>query len=289
MWNAASPARLDRSRPSPRARPLLDDLAQPALGAGVRGRELGQRERRPDAAAQLLEDASCCAWSASARAGSPRLLVEAPIAVLPLAAGRRDRRHPRERIAVQQRSGPSSRDLGEHRLAELVPGAREAKATCAWRHLSAVGVREPPIPRSSDAPPSVPRSPAASSRRMRRCSRSPARGVAQRRVVRDRGAPALDPAGGLEPGDGGDQVAAREVVRRRERLAVRRVRLLLGHGRQPPRAAGDDAPERARLSAELTGDGGAIVHAVTVALSLAWRRCQAAVPLTMKRCSPGRT
>src|SRR5262245_21316229 len=50
-------------------------------------------------------------------------------------------------------------------------------------------------------------------------------------MVLDPLAPRLHAAGSLEPRDGGDEVAAREVVRRRERLALRVVRLLLGDGR----------------------------------------------------------
>ena len=62
----------------------------------------------------------------------------------------------------------------------------------------------------------------------------------------------------------GDEVAAGDVVRRRERLAVGRVRVLLGHRRAPERAADDDAAERARLASDLLRDGGAVgvsVHA----------------------------
>ena len=88
-------------------------------------------------------------------------------------------------------------------------------------------------------------------------------------------------------------MTAREVVRGRERLAVGGVRLLLGHRREPPRAPRDDAPEGAWLATELARDGGPVVHRVTVAarpgVSGRAPRRHSAVPLTMKRCSPGRT
>ena len=74
--------------------------------------------------------------------------------------------------------------------------------------------------------------------------------------------PAFDTAAGLEAGHGGDEVAAGQVVRRRERLAIRCVRMLLGHRRQSERAPDDDALERARLAAELPRDDvGVSVHA----------------------------
>ena len=74
--------------------------------------------------------------------------------------------------------------------------------------------------------------------------------------------PAFDTAAGLEAGHGGDEVAAGQVVRGGERLAIGRVRMLLGHRRQSERAPDDDALERARLTAELPRDDvGVSVHA----------------------------
>jgi hypothetical protein len=121
------------------------------------------------------------------------------------------------------------------------------------------------MPSSSDAPESAPVEPPASSRRTRTCSgRRPSEVLAQLRVGRDRRHPAFDTSGGLEARDGCYEVAAREVVRRREGLAVGAVRLLLGHGGQAPRTARDDAPEGSRLAPELPRDDGAIVHLATV-------------------------
>ena len=74
--------------------------------------------------------------------------------------------------------------------------------------------------------------PPASSRRSLRCSSSPARGSRRARVVaQSRALQRSTPAGGLEPRDGRDEMPARQVVRRRERLAVGAVRALLGDGR----------------------------------------------------------
>src|SRR5437764_2892583 len=70
--------------------------------------------------------------------------------------------------------------------------------------------------------------------------------------------PALDAACRLEPRDRGDEVPARDVVRRRERLAPAVVRLLLRDRGPAERAADDDALERPRLAAELPGDEGSI-------------------------------
>ena len=88
------------------------------------------------------------------------------------------------------------------------------------------------IPRSSDAPPSRP-----ARRRRARAGRALLLGRARERrgerlVLRDRVAPPLDASGRLEPRERGDEVRAREVVRRRERLAVDVVRSLLGDRRQ---------------------------------------------------------
>ena len=65
-------------------------------------------------------------------------------------------------------------------------------------------------------------------------------------VGRRRAAPALDPARGLEPRDGRDEVRAGEPEGGRERLAVLVVGGLLRDRRPAKRAADDDPPERAR-------------------------------------------
>jgi hypothetical protein len=66
--------------------------------------------------------------------------------------------------------------------------------------------------------------------------------------------PTVDAACGLETRDRGDEVATRDVVRRRERLALGVVRELLGHCGAAERAAHDDAAEGARLASNLTSD-----------------------------------
>jgi len=73
----------------------------------------------------------------------------------------------------------------------------------------------------------------------------------QSRLGARRRAPALDAAGGFEPGDGRDEMPAREVVRGGERLAVRAIGALLSDSRSAERAAHRDASERARLAPEL--------------------------------------
>ena len=78
---------------------------------------------------------------------------------------------------------------------------------------------------------------------------------AELRIVGRSPRPPLHAAGGLEPRDAGDEMAARHVVRGRKGLTLRVVRALLGDGRPPERAADDDATERARLTAELARDG----------------------------------
>jgi hypothetical protein len=64
----------------------------------------------------------------------------------------------------------------------------------------------------------------------------------------------------LEPGDRGDQVGAREPVRRRERDAGLVVRRLLGDGRAAEGAADDYAAKGARPAAELAFHDGTIIH-----------------------------
>src|SRR4051794_18863759 len=77
---------------------------------------------------------------------------------------------------------------------------------------------------------------------------------AELRVVVRRLRPAFDAARRLESRDRLHEVAARHVVRRRERHALRVVRALLGDRRPAERAAHGDAPERARLATDLARD-----------------------------------
>ncbi len=141
------------------------------------------------------------------------------------------------------------------------PGRASAYATCAWRHLSRDGVREPAIPRSSDVPPSLPRAAPARSCRTRRCS-SVARAseVAKLLALLDQRAPALHASRSLDPSDRSDEMRTRHVVGRRERLSAWVVRQLLGDSGQAERAANGDPAERARRSPELPGDDRSVVH-----------------------------
>ena len=127
--------------------------------------------------------------------------------------------------------------------------------------MSASGFREPPIPSSSAAPLVRPVTLGELAADLALLAGRPLEVGAQRVVRLDRLAPPLHATGGLEARDGGDEVAARQPVRRRERLAVGCVGRLLRHRRAAERAADDDAPESPRLAAELSGDDVPIVHA----------------------------
>src|SRR5256885_12218724 len=81
---------------------------------------------------------------------------------------------------------------------------------------------------------------------------------AERGILARRASPPLDPTRGLEPRDSGDEVRAREPERRREGFAGLVVRRLLRHRRMTERAPNDDTPKRARRSAQLALDSGAV-------------------------------
>ncbi len=112
---------------------------------------------------------------------------------------------------------------------------------------------------------------------------------AQRGIRAHRVAPALDAARRLEARHRCHEMAARQPVRRGERLAVSRVGVLLGHRRAPERTAHDYAPECPGLSSELSGHDCAIVHVVTVAgrstplVSNHHKRCSGACALGRRR------
>ena len=162
----------------------------------------------------------------------------------------------------QQRSaGHGSTTSASIRSPSSYPGRASAKATCAWRHLRCEGAREPPIPESSEAPSSAPR--AATGKVV---AHPPLLfGRARKRrgelgILLRGDAPALDSAGSLDPRDRRHEVRAREVVRRRERLALRVVRQLLGHRGKAVRATNGDPAERTRRAPQLTRDDRSIVH-----------------------------
>ena len=237
----------------------------------VLGGKLRSVNRDADAPPELVGDDLELRPERLRRARDPRLLLEPPVGVLPVAPRALDvrchRRPEPSRVRRRARRCSSSRPAradrprqGSARRARS-PGRASANATCAWRHLRFPGDREPPIPSSSDAPPSRPVRPAASSRRMpplllrRLLERR-----SELRVLRDVTAPALDSSGSLDPRDRRDQARAGQVVRRRERLAVGAVGILLGDGRRPVRAANGYAPERARCPAELALDDREVIH-----------------------------
>ena len=139
---------------------------------------------------------------------------------------------PAER-SEQQPDGPARLDLGKDALPEQRPGRARAGGV-GRRHFRLAGDREPPMPRSRDAPSSSPlRPPAASS-----CSdpalllgRASERGR-QALVLDRRAAPALDALGRLDAGDRRDEIPAGQVVRRREGRPVPLVGILFRYGRQ---------------------------------------------------------
>ena len=126
--------------------------------------------------------------------------------------------------------------------------------------MSCAGLREPPIPSSSEAPPSSPAPP---------CGQPaphgallvgrPREALAQLRILGRRLAPALDPSGGLEPRDRGHEVRAGQVVGGRERLAGTVVRSLFRDRRTVERAAANNAEKRPRGAPELLLDQSAVI------------------------------
>ena len=169
---------------------------------------------------------------------------------------------------MQQLVRPASRHLGEHGLAEPVSGAGERESHVGVKALERAGVAraaDPQVERGAAVRTGlagrelVPQSLLLRGR--------PHEVVAQGRVGGDGVAPALDPARGLQPRDGRDEVPAGEVVRRREGLAV-------GAYGSCSVTAGRPQGQRATTRRNVRGsrpswqsDGGAIVHALTVTVS----------------------
>jgi hypothetical protein len=142
------------------------------------------------------------------------------------------------------------RQLGQDAFAELVPRSRERERSVRVQALQAAAAR-----RAADA-------------RVELGAKPPLFGLRRGKATREivvllRGTrPALDPAGGLEPGDRCDEVPACDVELRREGTAVLVERGLLGDCRPSERATDGNAHERARPSAELALDDRLVVHAL---------------------------
>src|SRR5437016_1301473 len=131
-------------------------------------------------------------------------------------------------LAAASVQRPQGLELRDDARAELVAGAREREpgmGVQAFERARASGAADAEVERGAVVAAHVPR-----------CERAPdAAGllvgagetVGQDRVGRGGRRPPLDAAGRLEPRDRGDKPAARDVVRRRERLALRVVRALL--------------------------------------------------------------
>src|SRR5579864_2370314 len=127
---------------------------------------------------------------------------------------------------------PKRVELGDDALAEHVAGVRECEGSVRVQALERARAA-----RAADA--ELERC-AAVAARFSRCELAADGALVVVRLRAARGelgivvrgfTPALDAAGCFETGDGCDEVAAGDVVRRRERLAAGVVRLLLRYGR----------------------------------------------------------
>ena len=207
------------------------------------------------------------------------------------------RRRPRAPTLVQAAAvRPQRVELGDDALAELVAGAREREAGVgvqALERAAAAGAADAEVERGAAVTAGLAgRELAADDARL-----LVGGGEARRElgvVVRGR-RPALDAARRLEPRDRSDEVAARDVVRRRERLAVAG---RTGSARLRPGGRTGSARRRGGTRAARGRSGGRRRRGRRLrrrqrprgAIMLARSRFRHwLMPLTMKRCSPGRT
>src|SRR3954451_9905488 len=155
--------------------------------------------------------------------------------------------------------GPARLDLREDALAELVAGTREREGDVRMEALEAptpARAADAVVQRGTPVTPGGVTGELPSQPPLLVVSGGEPRG--ERGLRARRLAPALDASGGLEPRHGRDEMPAGQVVHRRERLAVRPVRALLGDGRSPERAPHRDTAERPRLAAQLARYEGSI-------------------------------
>src|SRR5205823_2177217 len=159
--------------------------------------------------------------------------------------------------------GPEDLEFGDDALSELVAWTRECECCVCVQALEGAGpagAADAELERCAPVAAGLAGGEIAAKRALLAVGAGAARG---QRVVDPRGrAPALDPAGGFEPGDRGHEVTARQVVRGREGLAIRVVGALLRHRRPTERTAHDDSAKRARLTSDLASDDGAVCVSV---------------------------
>ena len=186
---AGSPSRREHrdGRPRPRrARASADpagsgvlgeDIACPPVRDRVLRGELAERVRPTDPAAELGRDDVELVVHAMRESRVARDLREVAVGVLPLEPCALDvRRHElrpsrrRECVRAAARRRPGLHDLFEDPLAERVARTSERERDMSVQALEMPRERDPPMPKSSEAPSSEPRWPPASSRRSRRCS-----------------------------------------------------------------------------------------------------------------------
>jgi len=157
--------------------------------------------------------------------------------------------------------GPERLELGENALPEYVSRLRECVRGVRMKALEPAWI-------GTTADPELERGTAVGAD-ARAGKRPPYRSLLGGRpfeirtelgVLGDSRAPALDPTGGLETGDRGDEVWAGEVVRGGEGLATGVVGLLLRDGGRAERTAPRYAAKCAGRPAELTLDEGGIIH-----------------------------
>ena len=146
------------------------------------------------------------------------------------------------------------------RIPSSYPGSARANAAWAWRHLTAPSRPTPAIP-SREALPAVGHLGRGSPERPLPARRRGVRGV-EGGVLLQQALVPVDASGRLEAVDLRDRVRARQVVRRRERLAPGQIRVLLDDRRPAVRAADGDAHTAPRRAAQLCLDDGGVLHAV---------------------------
>jgi len=158
---------------------------------------------------------------------------------------------------------PQRRDLGDDPLPELVARARERERRVrvqALERTGASGAADAELEGRTAVPAGLPCGEPGADAALLLVPRGAAR--CELVVGRDRPRPAVDAAGRLDPRDGGDEPAARHVVRRRKRLALGVVRALLGDRWTTERAANGDAPKCARLTPDLAAYDRTVVVSV---------------------------
>jgi hypothetical protein len=134
---------------------------------------------------------------------------------------------------------PERRGLREDPVAELVPGPGEREGGVRVEALEASGAARAADPERELRPQGL------------LVGVRPSEAPRESRLGLRGTGPALDAARRLEARDPGDELRAREPELRREGLAARVERRLLGDRRPAERTAGDDPQERTRRASEL--------------------------------------